>query len=623
MNKKKNFIFIFVLILFSIVVAFAIELFWFNRKNLFKNNISSIDIVEKKDIINTNGWYETTSNNSYVILKLKDSYINKINFDYKYNKNFSWYLEYNTKNNVKIKSPQTSSFLINRAVRKLNTNTSTIKIVFLEKNIKFRNIMQNNLISFNFGRILFLVVLISVFLILLKFKEYFISNLDKLFLLIVLPCSFLFVFIMSKTVYVSWDDQIHYKNSYALFDKNSTKSSEAMTILLDSSYTDSKLYQSIEEKFMLYKYINELDKNTYGKSIQLNDYSEKYSKIVYLPMYIGFKIAKLFNFDFILSFTFAKILNLLCYVILMYFAIKISTYAKKIVFIIALFISNIFLATQFSYDPTIIAGITLGLASFLRILEMKTIDYKYIIIFIFSIVWACLPKAIYAPILLLLLFIPNSKFKNKETGIKLKILVSVIFLLLISTFVLPALFTNMAGDDRGGNTSVARQMAYIINNPIQYIKTFGRFFFIYSPRLLIGPNTFTGTGYVIPTFSENVNLFYISYLLMIFYYVFSSKLNKNVITKRIKIIFLILIFGLFILISTALYLSFSPVGSNEIFGVQTRYFIPLFLPLLIVLWPTSSNVKNDNLQNDSILVFLPFLLLMLFVAILIYHTIGI
>ena len=48
--------------------------------------------------------------------------------------------------------------------------------------------------------------------------------------------------------------------------------------------------------------------------------------------------------------------------------------------------------------------------------------------------------------------------------------------------------------------------------------------------------------------------------------------------------------GVVSLIWTALYLSFTPVGSTEINGVQPRYFLPLLFPILVCF--KSSKVKN-------------------------------
>ena len=54
-------------------------------------------------------------------------------------------------------------------------------------------------------------------------------------------------------------------------------------------------------------------------------------------------------------------------------------------------------------------------------LEKEKIDKKSIIIFILLTVWASLPKAVYAPYLLLLLFIPKENLIIKNNVINLKL----------------------------------------------------------------------------------------------------------------------------------------------------------------------------------------------------------
>ena len=51
------------------------------------------------------------------------------------------------------------------------------------------------------------------------------------------------------------------------------------------------------------------------------------------------------------------------------------------------------------------------------------------------------------------------------------------------------------------------------------------------------------------------------------------------------------------LIWTALYLSFTPVGSLVINGVQSRYFIPLILPLLIII---NTNKIKTNFNKERL-----------------------
>ena len=50
--------------------------------------------------------------------------------------------------------------------------------------------------------------------------------------------------------------------------------------------------------------------------------------------------------------------------------------------------------------------------------------------------------------------------------------------------------------------------------------------------------------------------------------------------------------GIVALIWTALYLSFTAVGSSRILGVQGRYYIPLFLLAAAILSPR--HIKNET-----------------------------
>ena len=61
--------------------------------------------------------------------------------------------------------------------------------------------------------------------------------------------------------------------------------------------------------------------------------------------------------------------------------------------------------------------------------------------------------------------------------------------------------------------------------------------------------------------------------------------------------------GVIVLIWTALYLSFTPIGYTTINGVQPRYFLPLLFPLLICLGSSKFKVKiSDKIYNFIVLV---------------------
>lgn len=618
--KNKKLLFIILSLVCSIAISFFIEIVYFNRKVITRNNIEKVQVIDTYDMIEKNGSYLTTSDSSYVILKLKSNYVNKLAFDYKSKDDFLWQIEYKNDQGIKKKIDNKSSSYIDISTRLINDKTDTIKISFKQKNIKVGNFEINNKIYINYSRVIFIILLIFTLSILIKYSKYFTKHLEKAFLLIAIVSGFLMIFVNSKVVYVSWDDQIHIKSASSLFSTKETKSSLAMQIIQEYNLTNEGTIQSREEKLAFYKSLNKIHNKTKNRVVQLNDYASRYNRIVYIPFYLGFKLANLLNFNFIFGIILAKIFNFACYCLLMYFAIKISKHTKKMIFIISLLVSNIFLATQFSYDSIVTASITLGLAAYFRLLEMKKIDYKYILIFILSIVWGSLTKAIYCPLLLLILFIPNDKFKNKKDANKFRFMIIAITLLLMSTFVLPALFGGLGGDSRGGNTSVTKQMAFIISNPLQFVKILIKFFLKSAPDLFLGSFTLCGTAYVLN--SDVTNFTYLISLVYILYYIFTDPIDKKILNNKTKIIMAICFIGIWLLISTAMYLDFTEIGQSIINGVQPRYFIPILLLLLMILRPTEDNVKGDKKYSCMFCV-IPFCLIMYTIFNIIITTLAI
>lgn len=626
MKNKKNIIFIIITLLISIVIAYCIELFYFNRNVISKNYKDNLEIIKTKNFIQNKKYYETTSKDSYIIVKPKKEYINKLEFEYSFEKDYTWNIEYFNIDNKKINVEQASSFYIKKTTRQINDNVDYIKIRFNDKGIKIKNIIVNNKIYINYSRILFFVIMFFVIIMIIKFRIYFTNNLEKAFLIIAISVGLLMIFVNSKTVYLSWDDQIHINNAHALFDSKTTKYSNAFQIL-NSYNTKVDLFQSREEKIRFYKYLNKIHYETKDRVIQLNDYSHKYNRIVYFPFWIGFKIADTFNINFIGGFILAKLLNFICYVLLMYFAIKISTYAKKIIFIISLLISNMFLATQFSYDPMITASITFGLAIFLKMLEEKNLNYKNVMLFVCFIVWGSLPKAIYSPLLLLLLFVPTKKFKDKKQAIITKMIVCGITLVLMSTFILPALSGGLGnGDSRGGNTNATEQLTFILHNPIIYCKILISFLLKNASKIFIGPSVLATAGYVLNLPEDTISLQYLISFILLLYYTFITPVDKKIISNKMKVVFGICYSSIWLLITTALYLDFTVVGSNNVEGVQPRYFIPLLLLLLMILKPNikkSSKENNIVNKNDLFLLVITFSTLMYTILMIIIKNISI
>ena len=592
---KKNLKFILLTLGISLLISFSFELIKYNRNVITKNSINRVKIENMHNIEKKNGWYITTSKNSTITYTYSKNYIDKIAFKYLYKDHFDWKLSCFNDNQKISDHYFTSSNFINKSTKQIKCSANKVLIKFNNKNIKFKDAYVDNRIHINWNHIIFIVLSLSSFTIIIRYRKYFLDNLHNAFLFIAIIGGMLLLTAYPKTIYMSWDDQIHFKNAYYLFNTETARTSGAFLFLENKNNSDIAPYQTDEEKNEFYKYINQLDRKNSGIS-QVNYFNETYKRLVYFPFWLGFNISKILGFGFCDCLVFAKFINMLCYILIMYSAIKISTFAKKIIFAIGLFESNLFLATQFSYDSLITASLTLAFALFLRMLEDKKLNKKYVISFILAVVFGCLPKAIYCPILLLLLFVPNNKFDNKKQAVLFKCMLCVIVFLLMSTFVLPMLLGSVGGDPRGGNTNTSAQLSFILHNPINYCKILIKFFLNNSVTLLIGQGIFVSNSYLDAKIRYGIDLLYMINLIYILYLAFNTCINKNIINKKIKFILFIMLGAIFLLISTALYLSFTEVGMDCINGVQTRYFIPLFLPLwlLFVKIGNSTHVSKDN-----------------------------
>ena len=246
-------------------------------------------------------------------------------------------------------------------------------------------------------------------------------------------------------------------------------------------------------------------------------------------------------------------------------------------------------------------------------LEEKKVNNKYLFLFVLSVIWASLPKAIYAPLLLLLIFLPDEKFKDKKTARTIKTLIVVITLLLMSTFVLPMLIGGVAGDARGGNTNASEQFRLIITNPFRYAKVLVKFFLLEGPKLFISVKSLSNPSYASAYIGNILEFTSLVFYLLFVYVLFSNRVEEKYLNVKTKILYGLMYLLIFALISTALYLSFTEVGSTSIAGVQSRYFLPLLPFLMVILTPTVKEKKDMYKVKEILLLTIPFIILMMIV----------
>ncbi|SEG09742.1 DUF2142 domain-containing protein [Lachnospira multipara] len=407
------------------------------------------------------------------------------------------------------------------------------------------------------------------------------------FLVAVLLTSF-FIF-KNFDSFVSWDERFHFENAIQfqrLFTGNDLEA--------DHLYSLSNGQMPLEEV-----------QNIYEKHTTVsNSFVFAYHNIAYLPYYIGFVIARGLSLNVRIVYSISILFQSIFCTFIISRAIKIIPYGKRLLSCVGLAGTLLFLNGSFSYDPWVVAFMVLGFAYFVKNLNANdgTLTLKEATLPLICIFIGCLPKAIYFLLALLGLFIPTKKFKNKSTKRKFIVIVFAVIIILLASFVLPMIFSSasQAGDSRGGtDVSAIGQIKFILSNPIEYTKILFNFMFnSYLPYEVTGSQYLSFFAYL-----GRVNNFTLPLLTI----VVTAFLDRNMTDNKyiaFRIATYIAIFASIILVATALYVSFTPVGYNTVNGCQPRYLLPLLFPFYLLLVPNGKidiNYKKLSLVSVSLM----------------------
>ena len=126
-----------------------------------------------------------------------------------------------------------------------------------------------------------------------------------------------------------------------------------------------------------------------------------YTVLAYVPQAIFLKLGRIFHFSFSLMYAFGKIGNLLLYISVMFWAIKIAKIKQLFLLFLTLMPTNLFLASSYTYDTVVFSFFTLGCVIWVNEMffyESKT-SAKKIIFMILLFTIGSFSKAVYIPII--------------------------------------------------------------------------------------------------------------------------------------------------------------------------------------------------------------------------------
>lgn len=326
-----------------------------------------------------------------------------------------------------------------------------------------------------------------------------------------------------------------------------------------------------------------------GNTEYHNNYSQSNGNISgYFTSALGIKIADIFTNSPVVIFYAGRMFNIILTFILIYFAIKITPVGKKTILAVATIPMFLQQMCSYSYDSVLNAVCLLFVSYLLSYVVNKTkftwftaLKFALMLFVIFNI------KAVYVTIGFMLIFIPKECFKDgNRISTKKKIInILLVLCLFIAIYLIHNLIVNFGAV--ATTSEVNKQIEYIKNNPLQLIPI--------AIRTLKSKTWFYLAGLVgyFGWFRFKLDDIYIYVYMIYFVLLCLSERSplKGKINKAISIIgILIVIAGIF----GAMYFGWSAYKLGYVEGVQGRYFIPLLLPIIAMLWPKKEKINIDN-----------------------------
>lgn len=382
------------------------------------------------------------------------------------------------------------------------------------------------------------------------------------------------------------------------------------TVALENSFVKNAYYTDADNAIKFNKIISTssptLEASEAAKQ-ELNEVhnaavtqSEVRRKITHIPSGVFMAVARLLGADFYTVYISGQFANLLVYALVSYFAIKKLKTGKMIAAAIVLFPTNLLIATNYSYDHWVTAFMLLGTCYFVSECEQpdKPISVWETVVMCGAFAIGSLPKQIYILLMALPLFMrknwKDKKAKRNYYLILMACFATVFAMLLIRTF--GAVSPSSAGDIRGGEVNPYEQLLYIISKPLDYAKILINHLLSY---LSIGGMQ----GYITSFAYMGSGKTHMVFQLVLLFAMLTGKNGEaQKIHWWIRILAVLLYLGMAALMSTALYIDFTPLKSDVILGCQPRYIVPLLAPVGLTLFGRGIKIcKNKAIYNYAIL----------------------
>lgn len=442
-----------------------------------------------------------------------------------------------------------------------------------------------------------IIILANIMINLFIYKK----KIEKLWLTFIIPIGIIFlIFILPNHVP---DENAHIYRAYDMskgnimvkIDPETNKNSyipKQMTegnLRSDSTYL--MLMQSLEKK------------TDYNDEVKTFNGAQAYSPTLYIAPAIMLLVTRLLDINIIVGIYLARLSNFIIFLIGGYFAIKKIPYGKLLLATYCFSPMCLQQAISVSADSIINTTAIVFIAYTLYLAFKNTMITKVEkLIYVILGILLAVAKFVYIPILFIsLIILRNKKQENKDKYKLIAITIIAGILLAGIWYVISMQYVDIRTYIIENGINTVEQIKYILSNPIEYLKTLKNTFHDQGEFYI-----YSFVGNYLCQFTVTVpNLTILAYILLLMFSPFFEQ-HKYSINKKEKIWSVFLTLATIILVMTALYLTWTPIGAGVIEGVQGRYFFPCIIVLLICLC-----MKNNYIKLKYVTQVYPIILLLL------------
>jgi uncharacterized membrane protein len=309
------------------------------------------------------------------------------------------------------------------------------------------------------------------------------------------------------------------------------------------------------------------------------------SPLCYVPYSIGYLIAKLLSASPVFAVIMMRLFGVATYGLLIRFAIKNAPFGKIVLLFVAILPNCIAVNSMISADMLTTAFTFVFFSYVLRFLfyykELTRKDFIGLGISLCSLALFKMPYIAFG-LVLFLIFAVNRLWEHKKEMAKIALIgFSALVFFLLWACVISGINTYTVWGISGIDSQA--QLVYILKNPLHVTRM------AFSNIIKSDMGLFSTMAYCAKGFPTWLVLI----CAVCAFSVDVCSCPKLKMKNSVAIFLLCVVIFIALIINFALYLTFTPVGDWQISGVQSRYYIPLLVPLFIsVLLICSSGLQH-------------------------------